>query len=56
MNYSLPLTTINRGTRILLPESRDIRVLAAAIALKTIGIVEPVFIGDSHIILDTFSD
>ncbi len=59
MNSSLPtsiLDTVPRGKNILLPESNDIRVLVAAIALKTAGIIEPLLIGDYAAMLSILSD
>jgi phosphate acetyltransferase len=56
MNYSLPLDGINVKSRILFPESDDIRVLVAAITLKTMGIVDPILIGDYVTMLDVISD
>ncbi len=56
MNYSLPLDRITGNNRILFPESGDIRVLVAAITLKTMGIVEPVLIGNYSAMLATISD
>ncbi len=56
MNYSLPLDRIKGQPRILFPESGDIRILVAAITLKTMGIVEPILIGNHSRILGVISD
>ncbi len=56
MKNILSISNIDPGIRILFPESQDIRILIAAITLKTAGIIEPILIGDLVTILDTFSD
>ena len=56
MKNILSISNIDSGIRILFPESLDIRILIAAITLKTAGIIEPILIGDFVAILDTFSD
>lgn len=48
MNSHLPLDQIAKWTRILLPESSDIRILMAAIELQIAGIIEPVLLGNPY--------
>ncbi len=48
MNFFLPLDQIPRWTRILLPESKDVRIISAAIELQTAGIIEPILLGNPY--------
>lgn len=48
MNFSLPLDQIPQWTRILLPESKDVRIISAAIELQIAGIVEPILLGNPY--------
>ena len=50
----LPINQIPPWTRILFPESTDIRVIMAVIGLQRAGIIEPVLLGSQEAIISTF--
>ena len=55
-HYQLPIDSIPPWTRILLPESHDIRVIVAAVTLKLAWIIDPVLIWDRSAVDALFAD